>query len=247
MACASRISITSRPSKPWGWRSRPPLFVTDGHALLLSDLRSRLHDREPCPSVEGWAVQKRPAAPHRPRGVLGSVWKVAPPCAGLPQGLPHAAVSHIYASARNDESPADAGLSLRAGDRIRTDDPLFTRQALYQLSYSGVGQSLTRCRWRAGGGPRRPACSSRGRPTCARRARRHARVRRRSPAPAAVCAGPTSAAKNRRVPETVPGRLPGTNRGLTLYRGPGRPGINTATGLDRPGQTLRAIWLRMIT
>jgi hypothetical protein len=30
-----------------------------------------------------------------------------------------------------------AGSFLRAGDRTRTGDPLFTRQALYQLSYSG--------------------------------------------------------------------------------------------------------------
>jgi hypothetical protein len=30
------------------------------------------------------------------------------------------------------------GISLRAGEGTRTPDPLFTRQALYQLSYSGA-------------------------------------------------------------------------------------------------------------
>jgi hypothetical protein len=32
---------------------------------------------------------------------------------------------------------------VRAGDRVRTDDLLFTRQVLYQLSYSGISASVS--------------------------------------------------------------------------------------------------------
>ena len=38
---------------------------------------------------------------------------------------------------------AFAGFFQQAGDRTRTGDPLFTRQALYQLSYSGTMAEFT--------------------------------------------------------------------------------------------------------
>jgi hypothetical protein len=43
--------------------------------------------------------------------------------------------------AHRDEGPSD-GEVIQAGEGIRTPDPLFTRQVLYQLSYSGIRQRL---------------------------------------------------------------------------------------------------------
>ena len=52
-----------------------------------------------------------------------------------------------------------AGIFVQAGERTRTADPLFTRQALYQLSYSGVYGLVMRL------------CVIRGLPRCDRRGR----------------------------------------------------------------------------
>ena len=45
-----------------------------------------------------------------------------------------------------------AGVRREAADRIRTDDPVFTRDVLYQLSYGGVGGRHRKCKRARGKG-----------------------------------------------------------------------------------------------
>jgi hypothetical protein len=147
-----------RRIRPGGGLPRCRIALSSGFRSILSDSeRAGHHDRaaERRDSARPWhrvsrLAQRRSSrggplrslasSPHRSWNESRSDCVAA---SGGPKGGPRRAAFTWSPLLRQHETPTNTKVPCEAGDRTRTGDPLFTRQALYQLSYSGEKAEFT--------------------------------------------------------------------------------------------------------